>query len=152
MSEGVSTSVSLDDKAANADLAALAKRIKDLDPVLDEIGASQVTEVQHRFEQQAGPDGAKWTGLAARTLARRGGDNPKILRDQGNLYDSVTHKVDSGVAVAIGTNRRYARIHQLGGKAGPGRRVTIPARPYLGLSDEGRKEVVAILEDHLEGK
>lgn len=26
---------------------------------------------------------------------------------------------------------RYALIHELGGQAGPGRRVTIPARPYL---------------------
>ena len=26
---------------------------------------------------------------------------------------------------------RYALIHELGGRAGPGRKVTIPARPYL---------------------
>lgn len=147
MSPGVSVRL----EGNTDELRAIMARIADLDPALDEIGASQVTEVQVRFERMHGPDGTPWQGLAARTLARRG-KGAKTLRDQGNLYDSVTHQVQAGVAVAIGTNRRYARIHQLGGMAGRGRRVSIPARPFLGLSEDGRAEVLAILRDYVGGE
>ncbi|MFZ5537436.1 MAG: phage virion morphogenesis protein [Pseudomonadota bacterium] len=32
----------------------------------------------------------------------------------------------------VGSNKRYAAIHQFGGQAGRKRRATLPARPYLG--------------------
>jgi hypothetical protein len=31
----------------------------------------------------------------------------------------------------VGSNKRYAAIHQFGGQAGRKRRATLPARPYL---------------------
>jgi phage virion morphogenesis protein len=48
--------------------------------------------------------------------------------------------------VAVGTNRVYAAIHQLGGQAGRGRKVTIPARPYLGVSAADRVRILAVLK------
>jgi phage virion morphogenesis protein len=146
-SEGVKLTTTIDDKASPA-VARLAAKVKNLGPALDEIGASNVTETQHRFETESGPDGAKWVGLAATTLARRG-PGAKILRDKVHLYDSVTHKVEGVHSVSIGSNKVYARVHQLGGQAGRGRKVTIPARPYLGVSDAGKKEIVQILTDHI---
>ncbi|MES8537205.1 phage virion morphogenesis protein, partial [Cutibacterium acnes] len=50
---------------------------------------------------------------------------------------------------AVGTNRVYARIHQLGGKAGRNRKVTIPARPFLGINADDRQMIGEILNDHL---
>lgn len=38
----------------------------------------------------------------------------------------------------VGTNRVYARIHQLGGQAGHSGSVTLPPRPYLPVSGEGQ--------------
>lgn len=145
---GVSMNVAIDD-GATASLRAIAARIKNLDPALDEIGASQVTETQQRFEDQVGPDGKKWVSLSAVTLEKRKAPRPQILREKGELYDSITHAVLSLRGVKVGTNRRYARIHQLGGKAGRGRKVSIPARPYLGLSPAGEKEILEILSDHV---
>jgi phage virion morphogenesis protein len=43
----------------------------------------------------------------------------------------------------------YARIHQLGGKAGRGHAVTLPARPYIGISEDDIKEARAIIRDHM---
>lgn len=58
--------------------------------------------------------------------------------------------------VEIGTNVRYAAIHQFGGKAGPKKkRVTIPSRPYMpplpsgDLNDADAAEVLAILNDNI---
>lgn len=126
------------------------KRVRDLSPVLEEIGASNLTETQHRFEQEQDPGGKPWEQLSETTLQYRLGAPPRILRDQGNLYDSLTYKVVPHREVRVGTNLRYARIHQLGGQAGRGRRVKIPARPYLGLSEDGARELLAIVTDHLE--
>lgn len=141
MSEGTSFDVRIDD-GATASLVALAKRIGNLDPALDEIGASQVTEVQQRFEDQKDADGQAWKPLAASTLLRRKAPNPRILRMTGDLYDSVTHQVLSLRGVRVGSNRAYARLHQFGGE-------NVPARPYLGVSSEGMKEIRAILADHV---
>ncbi|HBO4159162.1 TPA: phage virion morphogenesis protein, partial [Pseudomonas aeruginosa] len=38
----------------------------------------------------------------------------------------------------IGSNLSYAPIQQLGGQAGRGRKVTIPARPYLPVLRNGQ--------------
>ena len=43
----------------------------------------------------------------------------------------------------------YAAIHHFGGKAGRGRKVTIPARPTLGLSADDQTAVAEIAGDWL---
>lgn len=129
----------------------LLARIKDVPRALDEVGASVVTETQMRFEAQRDPKGAAWQALAPSTIARRtAGKASKILRETGdNLYDTLTHRVEPD-AVLVGVNRAWAAIHQFGGRAGRGKKTTIPARPFLGLSEEGATEVLHILRDHLE--
>lgn len=148
---GVSLTVKVNDTVTPG-LAELARRLRNFNPALDEIGSSLVTSTQMRFEAESGPDGRKWKGLAE-SKARRGrtrrGGTARILRDQGDLYDSLTHKVQPSVATTVGVTRVYGRIHQLGGQAGRGHKVTIPARPYLGLSDDDRAEINKILRKHL---
>lgn len=151
---GVSLTVKVNDRVTPR-LAELGRRLRHFDPALDEIGSSLVTSTQMRFEPQEGPDGTKWKGLAESTKARRGrtrrGGTASILRDQADLYDSLTHKVAPSVGVTVGVTRVYGRIHQLGGQAGRGHKVTIEARPYLGLSDADRAEIDQILRSHLGG-
>lgn len=62
---------------------------------------------------------------AQRTLAVM-----KILQDSGLLAGSVHADAGNDWAM-IGAGMPYARIHQLGGKAGRRQKVEIPARPYL---------------------
>ena len=50
---------------------------------------------------------------------------------------------------------RYAAIHQFGGKAGRGRKVTIPARPFLPVKSDGsiypaeQAEIIKALNEYL---
>jgi len=44
---------------------------------------------------------------------------------------------------AIKGNKVYAAIHQLGGQAGKNKKITIPARPYLKLTDNDFEEILA---------
>ena len=68
----------------------------------------------------------------------------KKLQDKGmkggGLRSTIQTDFDEEKAT-IGSNLRYARIHQLGGMAGRGHRAKIPARPYLGLDQKSSMKV-----------
>ena len=57
------------------------------------------------------------------------------LTDTARLRRSISYRAGAR-EISIGTNVIYAAIHQLGGKAGRGKKVNIPARPYLMFQDE----------------
>ena len=95
-------------------------------------------------------------------------DGGKILSDSGRLGDSITH-IAGPNSVEVGTNVIYAGIHQTGGiiqaKAGyalafafPGggfavvEDVSIPARPYLGISTEDRGDLTAAVVTYFDSK
>ncbi|QPJ63713.1 MAG: phage virion morphogenesis protein [Candidatus Nitronauta litoralis] len=87
------------------------------------------------------------------SLTKRGQkrlDGKKILIGQGNLLNSISSKADID-SVQWGTNMIYAAIHNFGGKAGRGKKVDIPARPYLVLQDQDLDEMTAVLDDYLTG-
>ena len=48
----------------------------------------------------------------------------------------------------IGSNKVYAAIHQLGGQAGKNKKVTIPARPYLQLSDDDYQTFLKVINKY----
>ena len=50
----------------------------------------------------------------------------------------------------IGSNNVYAAIHQLGGQAGKNKKTTIPARPYLKLTDDNIEEIIEQTKRYLE--
>lgn len=130
-------------------------------PVAKQVGEALVSSTIRRFGEQRDPDGKPWQPLAAATVAPRKKDygkrgrikkraearlqGRKILIQTARLRNSISSKV-SGTAVAVGTNVVYARIHQFGGKAGRGKKVTIPARPFLGISGADQAEIRRIVE------
>lgn len=73
--------------------------------------------------------------VAARAAKGRGAH--PILQVTNALARSITTRADRDQA-QIGSNLTYAAIQQLGGQAGRGRKVTIPARPYLPVLRSGQ--------------
>jgi len=73
----------------------------------------------------------------------------EILRDTSGLMDSVQIQKATAQSVTIGSRLKYAAIHQYGGQAGRGNKVTIPARPYIGINGQMRTDIVAIIQSHL---
>ncbi len=149
----VSLGVRLRDDGLDERLAELAGRLADREPALAEIGGELQTSTHQRFREQRGPDGEAWPGLAAATLGQRKGDRrrAKILRDTGELFNSISFQATAD-EVHVGTNKAYARIHQLGGQAGRASAARIPARPYLGVSEADRQTVADILSQYLGGR
>ena len=155
-------------------------RAADLRPVMKQAGEYMLLEVDERFRKERGPDGKPWQALAASTLQkqftrgnrsrkrkrrthRRDGQESaafarfagakKILQEdgtRGGLRGSITYRAYRA-ALEHGTNKIYGAIHQLGGKAGRGHRVTIPARPYLGYSEENVAVIREMVRRYLLG-
>lgn len=74
----------------------------------------------------------------SRTLSKKGRTaraGRLILTDSARLRNSISYNA-SAAGVTIGTSVIYAAIHQFGGPAGRGHKVTIPPRPFLLFQDE----------------
>ena len=98
------------------------------------------------------PFGAKWQPHAPATTRKKLAEKKlgaRILQNTGLLATSiVSHTNESAKSVSVGSNVRYARIHQFGGKAGCGHKVTIPARPFLPINE--RDELPQSLNKRIE--
>lgn len=103
-----------------------------------------------RFKAETDPEGKKWKPLSSRTLElkRKRGKSTKILRQDGYLADKTAYNVRND-GVEFGSAEIYARLHQFGGKAGRGKKVTIPARPWLGAGEKDEQLLLRKAEWHL---
>ena len=63
----------------------------------------------------------------------------KTLQKSGQLAASLTTQVSSNYAL-IGSNKKYAAIHHLGGQAGRGHKTNLPERPYLPINGNNQPQ------------
>lgn len=134
--------IKIDNKAVNEKLLELAKRGENLRPLMKNIAGIFASSTEENFKEEGRPD--KWTELAEITKENRKKKDKwpgQILQIEGQLVSSVNTQYDDNSAV-IGSNLDYAAIHQLGGKAGRNKKVEIPARPYLKLTDDDLEEIL----------
>lgn len=74
----------------------------------------------------------------------------KILFVTGTLSRVTSQPGPTSVKIATQpAARKYAAIHQFGGRAGRGRRTMIPARPYMLLQPEDLEEMRTTARRHL---
>ena len=66
----------------------------------------------------------------------------------GQLRDSIEKRATND-EVMVGSNVAYARIHQMGGMAGRGKSVELPARPFLGVSEQDAEDIREMVGDFL---
>jgi phage virion morphogenesis protein len=136
-----------------------------------DMAAVMENETEKNFAQEGRP---KWQPMAPATIIKRIGGKKgykkdgdmtarskrilgelKILQDSGLLAGSVHSAYGNDYAV-VGAARPYARIQQLGGRAGRNNKVTIPSRPYLPfdknfkLQPETEKELLKSGLKHLQ--
>lgn len=104
-----------------------------LEKSLDVIGGMIVSSAQERLSEGGpAPDGSAWADWSADYAKTRGAEHGK-LKSEGDLAKDLSHFV-KGADVIMGSKLPYARIHQLGGKAGRNLSALIPARQYIGIS------------------
>jgi phage virion morphogenesis protein len=142
--------VTIDDEKVRQTLKSLGDRAKDLTPAMKQIGEYLRFRTEENFKKEQSPDRQKWAPLNkdyAQAKEKRKGIR-KILQFTGDLRSTIAYQAEKR-QVTIGTNKKVGSyslgaIHQLGAP-----RKNIPPRPFLGLSDADRSEVILIISDYL---
>ena len=149
MADDKQIEIKIDNKEVLTRLQELASRGENLRPLMKNIAGIMATATEDNFKDEGRPD--KWIDLSETTKKQRQKISKypgQILQVSGQLASSVSTAYDDNSAV-IGSNLAYAAIHQLGGQAGKNKKTTIPARPYLKLTDYENIEIVEAIEDFL---
>lgn len=163
--------IEIDDRELLGALTRLIERAEHPDLAMREIGERLTESTQARFATSTAPDGSRWEPNAQATildhLSGRGGFSKKTgkvtakgsalamnkrpLVASGLLRDSIHWGlIDGGRGVEVGTDRfadkweAGAAVHQFGSTDG-----RIPARPFLGMSDNDRETILDVLEGYL---
>lgn len=119
-------------------LEQLAQATTHRTPLMRSIAGTMESAVLQNFDVGGRP---KWLGLKYR--------QGTPLVDTENLMGSITSDYTNDTAV-VGTNEPYAAIHQFGGKAGRGRKVDIPARPFLALTAQDEADILEDIQDYFQ--
>ena len=139
------TGVSLNWGGFDKALGKAAHKLGDTQALMESVGDALVSGTLKRFQDEEDPTGKKWP--KSKRAAKKDG---QTLTDTALLRRSVDYAATSD-KVMVGSNLPYARIHQKGGKTGKGHKVDMPARPYLGVSEEDMDDVRETVADFLAG-
>lgn len=136
-------------------LARLQRRLQplsalDISPLLETLATEVESQTRRRIqEEKHAPDGSPWAELSTRYAARKvekKGASVGLLEYGGDLRDSLVSNVSGNEAViSMGSNLIYAATHQLGDS-----RRNIPARPFMGISDENLGDLQGLVDDWLD--
>ena len=141
--------IKIENQEVNKRLLEIAGKTENLRPLMKNIAGILTFSTEENFKNEGRPE--KWTDLADITKENRRKQHKypgQILQVEGNLASSVNTQYDDNSAV-IGSNLPYAAIHQLGGQAGRNKKVKIPARPYINLTDDDFKEIMYETEKYI---
>lgn len=119
-----------------ATLNRIADKTKDKTDLMRNIAGTMESAVMTNFDVGGRP---AWLGIKHR--------EGTPLVDTENLMSSITSDYDNDSAI-VGTNEPYAAIHQFGGMAGRGRKVKIPARPFLQLTSQDKADILEDVQDY----
>ena len=135
--------------------------------LLENIGTKVEYQTHERFDDQRDSKGNAWKALAQKTrdyYASNGMGHGRLLEQSGGLRDSIESQADDW-SVLVGATKMYAAIHQFGGEIRPKtkaalyvpgygmlQKVTIPARPYLGISTSNADDIGKIALAFLAGR
>lgn len=153
--------------AFRLDHSGLAAAIRALEPLvsfdglalMEAAGALGESQTRRRVEEdKTAPDGTPWPPNQEGTSI--------LLATGEHLRDSLAFRASADEA-EWGASWEHASVHQegaviraknaerlaftSGGKFSRPKQVTIPARPFLGLSDDNRAELEALVSDHFGG-
>jgi len=127
-----------------------------------QIGEALLRSTKERFRMGRGPDGERWEPSAR--VRQKGG---QTLVNTRRLERSLGYQVRTG-AVEVGTNDKRADVHQQGKTIRARRKralkfkvgkqwvmvkqVKMPARPFIGISDEDDETIQQIIDEEIGGR
>ena len=141
--------IKIDNKELNQVLDKLFEKTSDLRPLMKNIAGIMADSVEENFKQEGRPEWVKLKDSTIKVRTQKVYWPGKILQMRGELAASITSKYDESSAI-VGTNKEYARIHQLGGDTGRNKKTKLEARPYLSLVESDYQKIIDSATDYLE--
>lgn len=141
--------INVSSEAVERAIQDLLNKGEDLTAPMKSIGEEMINRTQQRFRDKEAPDGTPWTANSPVTEKRKG--HGRVLEGESNeLAKQFSYSATSD-SVEFGSLMVYAAMQNFGGSksAFPHLWGDIPAREFIGLSDDDEDEVLAILADHL---
>lgn len=145
----MSAFIEVDDRQVLEALRELYQLTGNLRPALVELGEDMVESTKRRFVTSTAPDGSDWAlNSVLSTLLYKEGDKPLV--NHGTLSDQIFYNA-SADELEVGSTMEYAAMMQFGGTKSefPHLWGDIPARPFLGLSDQDRSDILTVLARHI---
>lgn len=129
----------------------LQEQLGDMTEFMGDLGELLVASTKARFAAGTDPDGTAWAPNSPVTLARKSDSRP-LFGTSGSLNSQI-FATPGADFVQVGSSRVQAAMMQFGGSTSVFDHLwgDIPARPYLGLSDEDRENILAETRDWLSG-
>lgn len=153
----VGVSIAVDARAFDEALLRLRPLVDfDTAPLMEEVAALGESQTRRRItDEKTAPDGTPWAPNRAGT---------PILTDTGQHLLASVASTSTAEEAEWGASWEFAHIHQdgatisaknapalrfqSGGSWHSAKSVTIPARPFVGLSDDNRAELEDLISDH----
>lgn len=105
----------------------------DTSGLMSRLGEYLLKSTQDRFKSQTSPDGASWAPLKKRYARRKKYNKDKVLTLRGYLRSYIHYQIPNAQTVVVGSNQKYAAIHQFGGEIDkPERQATARYRSVAG--------------------
>lgn len=164
--------IEIDDAQVRAALTRLRAGLADLTPAMRDIGETLAESTKRRFASSTAPSGARWApnsqvtilqylarykgshtkagALSAKGATRAGGKKP-LIGETRSLSSQIFYQAGRD-GVEVGSSMVYAAVQQFGARAKAFGRAPwgdIPARPFLGLSEQDRADILDILAGYL---
>jgi phage virion morphogenesis protein len=155
-----------------AQLKKTHEKLKNMTPLMAAMADTMHEAVIDNFDAQGRPKWAALSGLTEERRKRMGYSGKPILENSGTLKTRIESHYDSNSAV-VGTNTIYAAIQHFGGEIKPKKgkyltiplgknpktgkqeyrkvkKVVIPPRPFLSLTDADRANLEELAQDYFE--
>ena len=144
-----------------ADLDGIFRKLRpifdfDAEELMTAIGSLGDSQTRRRIEEEkTAPDGTPW---------KANHEGTSILMESGQHLLASLAWTASADQAEWGATWEYAHVHQngavivpkdakalffsIGGKPVTAKKVTIPARPFIGISSENEREIIELVTDH----
>lgn len=144
-----------------ADLDGIFRKLRPIfdfnaEELMTAIGSLGDSQTRRRIEEEkTAPDGSPW---------KPNHEGTSILMQSGQHLLASLAWTASADQAEWGATWEYAHVHQngmtivpkdakalffsVGGKPVTAKKVTIPARPFLGISSENEREIIELVTDH----
>lgn len=125
----------------------LIDKLQDPSKLLDQVGQALQSSIQARISTtKTSPNGtpfAPWSIKTALARLKKGNASRGILYDSGTLLNAVQYQVNGKrVEVGVDSSAPYGIFLQNGTRH-------MPARPFVGISEQDREMVRVLLQTHI---